>query len=311
MVTIKDVARESGLAVGTISRYLNGASVKKQNRETIEQAIERLGYQRNTLARSMKTGKSMTIAVVVPQLANMFCMRVIESVERVLENYDYSVIVTDCNGMENRQTEKITMLKNRMVDGFVLMPTGSDAQKVRDAAGDVPVVLIDRLMDLPIFDSVVVNNCEATYDMVGRAVAQGIRKIGMIEGPQDIYSARERLRGFNMALGDYQLENTYHVRGAYSAQSGYDAMKQLLGYDLDAVFVSNYEQTLGAIDAVSDSQADVTILGFDSIELVNTVKQPYLFISQPVEAIGKRAAELLLARIRDPDKEFVNLVLKI
>lgn len=311
MVTIKDVSKETGLAVGTISRYLNGESVKEKNRVVIEAAIERLGYQRNALARSMKTRRSMTVAVVVPRLANMFCMRVIESVERVLEQHGYSVIVTDCNGSEENQSIKIKMLKSRMVDGFVLMPTGDNAHAVKKVAGETPIVLIDRLMDMNIFDSVVVNNYEATYSLVERAVALGNKKIGIIEGPQNVYSARERLRGFNSAMADHGLCNDYHESGLYSFESGYCAMKKLLEYDLDAVFASNYEQSLGAIEAISDSDASVTLLGFDSIELINTVKQPYLFISQPVEDIGRRAAELLLKRIADPEKEYTNIVLRI
>lgn len=311
MVTIKDVARESGLAVGTVSRYLNGESVKTKNREQIEAAIQKLGYRPNTLARSMKTRRSMTIAVVVPKLANMFCMRIIESIERVLDGEGYSVIIADCGSDEVNQIAKITMLKNRMVDGFVLMPTGSDAESVRVAAGDVPVVLIDRLMQPRMFDSIVVNNCEATYSLVKKAVARGITKIGIIEGPQQVYSARERLRGFNAAMEAFGLDNSYHEQGTYTFESGYLAMKNLLKHDLEAVFASNYELSLGAIDAVNDKNANVTILGFDSIELLNTVKQPYIFISQPVEEIGKRAAELLLERIKNPNGEKKHIVLEI
>ena len=107
MPTIKDVAREAGVSVGTVSRYLNGAVLKEQNQRRIDAAVARLGYRRNALARSMKTGRSMLVGVIVPALSNMFSMRVIEGVEHALEAHGFSVLVADSGGDAAREREKV------------------------------------------------------------------------------------------------------------------------------------------------------------------------------------------------------------
>ena len=314
MTTIKDLARISGLSIGTISRYLNGYEVKEKTKIAIERAIEQTGYIRNPIARSMKTGKSMTVAVVVPNLANMFSMRVIESVEHVLEKEGYSVIVSDCGGDAQKQLEKLETLKYRMVDGFVLMPLTHSADAVAAALGGIPLVLIDRLLDKPAFDSVTVSNFEAAYRETARMLSGGLRKIGIIEGPDDIYTATERKRGFEQAVSEFGAENIHRTCGGYNISDGYTAMQKLLKHDLEGVFISNYELTVGAMQAYAESGAAPDMLvtvGFDSVEISKLVNKSMACISQPIEQIGEVAARLLLARMREPDKPIENVIIKI
>ena len=131
------------LSVGTVSRYLNGAVLKEQNQRKIDAAVARLGYRRNALARSMKTGRSMLVGVIVPALSNMFSMRVIEGVEHALEAHGFSVLVADSGGDAAREREKVALLRERMADGLVLMPCGENARAILRAAGKMPVALID------------------------------------------------------------------------------------------------------------------------------------------------------------------------
>lgn len=258
----------------------------------------------------MKTGKSMTIAVVVPKLANMFSMRVIESVESELEKFGYSVIVADCGGSdisEKKQLTKLIQLKNKMVDGIVLMPVGDCAKEVKDIIGSTPLVLIDRLFSDNIFDSVVINNEQTAYRQATKILQGDIKKVGIIKGPQEITTARDRTKGYNRAIKEANIlpQNIFSYDGDYTSDSGYNAMKNLLLHDVDVVLISNYELTIGAINCINEEQRSkqVTLLGFDSLELANLVKQPYLFISQPIEEIGELAAKLLLDRINNNDSD--------
>lgn len=309
--TINDVAREARVGVGTVSRYLNGYQLKQSNMDAIKTAIEKLGYKRNVVARSMKTGKSMTIAVVVPNLANMFSMRIIESIERVLEDCEYSVIVADCNGREEMLFQKLSLLKNKMVDGFVLMSVSNDSAMIKTIIEDTALVLIDRTLDENIFDSVTVNNETASYKAVVKMLQNGIRKIGIIEGPQNISTAKERSSGYKKALLEYNISNDFCVDGGYTYQSGFESMKKLLNYDLEAVFTSNYELTLGAINAINNSGKQLKLIGFDSLELSNVINMPIISISQPIEEIGEKAAKLLLDRINNPNREPQNIIIEI
>ena len=211
MPTIKDVAREAGVSVGTVSRYLNGAVLKEQNQRKIDAAVARLGYRRNALARSMKTGRSMLVGVIVPALSNMFSMRVIEGLEHALEAHGFSVLVTDSAADPTREREKVALLRERMADGLVLMPSGGAARAILRAAGKMPVALIDREMDERCFDSVLVENEAGAYRMVRAAIADGARRLGMIAGPETVQTARELFIHRSTFL--YRLERIKSILG--------------------------------------------------------------------------------------------------
>jgi LacI family transcriptional regulator len=308
MATLKDVAKETGLALGTVSRYINGEQLKPQNMKAIENAIRKLGYETNSIARSMKTGKTMMIAVIVPYLANMFSMRVIESIEKELKKDNYSVIVTDCHGNEEEELRRIEFLKCRQVDGIVLMPSGSSAANIIERAGKTPLILIDRILDEPVFDSVIIDNERMTYDQVRKLLENGIKKIGIIEGPDHISTAVQRKKGYVRALSEYGIENVHVAKcNEYSYEEGYKAMKQLETAALEAVFASNYELSVGAVNASNDTT--LRILGFDTFEIPVRSQENYTGIQQPIEKIGKLSAITLMNRVKDPDKPIENIII--
>ena len=199
MVTIKDVAKEAGVGVGTVSRFINGDdAVKTKNRILINEAIKKLGYEVNSIARSMKTQKTMTIGVIVHSLTNMFSMKVIENIEQYLEGMGYGIIVAGCGGNENIQYEKIIKMKKRMVDGLVIMPVTRDSEKIKNIVTDIPCILVDRVLDKNIFDSVTVDNETLVFEKMCEVIKQGLKKIAVIEGPESI--SNERKKDFTMLL---------------------------------------------------------------------------------------------------------------
>jgi len=311
LATIKDLSEITGLGIGTISRYLNGYNVKEKTKDKIETAIAQTGYVRNSVARSMKTGKSMMVAVIVPHLANMFSMRVIESIERVLERHGYSVIISDCGGSAENQLNKLELMKQRMVDGFVLLPLAVSGKRLMQAASGKPLVLIDRLLDVNLFDSVTVNNFEVSYRETKQLLLQGVRRIGIIAGPHDVYTAVERKKGFEKALDEFGIADAYIETGGYNVEDGFKAMKRLLNRSLEGLFISNYELTIGALQAYAQSSQTIKIIGFDSIELSSLINRTITCISQPIEQIGEKAAELLLNRMKDPSRRVENVVINI
>ena len=309
MATINDISKRTGLAVGTISRYLNGESVKEKNMQLIEAAIEELGYRKNALARSMKTGKSMTIAVVIPELSNMFSMRVIEAIERTVERKGYSVFIAGCEGSPQRMYEKLELMKQRMVDGFVIMPDpGCTAAQIKKITMDVPVVVVDRYLDEAVFDTVTINNEELVYYKIKEVLSRGIRKIGLIEGPQGISTAYQRKQGFLKAMAEAGVAVERSAACVtYSVADGIRAMQELNGYDLEAVFASNYELSMGALLANDDPNRK--IIGVDKIELADKLASNYEYIPQPLEAIGENAARLLLQRIEKSSSDIQDFMI--
>jgi len=308
MSTIKDLSKHTGLSVGTISRYLNGEQLKPKNQELIEQGIIELNYERNLIARSMKTGKTMTIAVIVPYLANMFSMRVIESIERELQKSNYCVLVSDCRGNLVQEINRIEMMKGRQVDGFVLMPSGNKVDTIKKAVGNIPLILVDRILDKPIFDSVIINNELKTYEHVVSLLKSGIRKIGIIKGPDNISTARQRRIGYEKALAEYNIKNEFeYLSKDFSVEEGYKGMKVLEKYNLEAIFASNYELSVGAVNANDNN--NLKILGFDTFDIPVRYYDNYTGIAQPIEEIGRLAAIVLLDRIHNPQKEIENIVI--
>lgn len=306
---MKDVAREAGVALGTVSRYLNGESVKKANCEAIEAAINKLGYVQNPIAKTMKTGKSMTVGVLVPVLSNMFSMRIIESVEKYLQKYGYSVIVSSSGNSESKQAKRLGMLKNKMADGIVLMPCSESSAAIAESIGDTPVVLIDRVLDENLFDSVTVSNKDTVYDRVSALIRSGYKRFGIIDGPADVYTAKQRRLGYDAALKDNGLTSVFEARGDYNVESGYNIANRLGDTELDVLFVANHEMTIGVIKAYASLKHKPKLLGFDSLEIGSP--EGASFIMQPVEEIGTRAAELLLRRMSGKADGITSTVIRI
>jgi len=316
-VTIKDVARLAKVSVGTVSRYLNGHRVTEQNRVRIERAIKELDFRVNPIAKTLRTNRSMTVAVLVPSLSNIFSMSIIENIERYLEPHGYSVIVCSCSNDPAKEREKLEFVKSKAVDGVIVMPVSDQGSHIEEvAAGELPVVLIDRLTSDFQTDAVVVDNTNAVYHAVEQLIIRGHRHIGLIAGPQSIYTARERLEGYRRVMADYGLpiDPDLIVYGDYQAGTGHDLMKKLMTQSRppSAVLVSNYEMTIGAITCLQELGTripeDLSVVGFDHLELSVVVNPPLAVVVQPREQIGTQAAKLLYRRLSGDKNNYPTLV---
>ena len=146
--TMKDIARVTGLGLATISSYLNGGNVREKNRIKIEAAIDELDFEVNEVARGLKTNRTKTIGIIIPELNNIFCAEIITEVEDVLRNHGYATMICDCRTDAAREAEAVEFLFRRRVDGLILMPSGKSGKHLeRFLHVGKPVVLIDRNLD--------------------------------------------------------------------------------------------------------------------------------------------------------------------
>ncbi len=209
MPTIKDVSKQTGLSLATISKYLNGGNVRQENRRAIEQAIESLGYRVNRNARSLKTNRTLTIGVVMPTLSVPFFGSVLSALDSCLREAGYTTFVCSYDFDPALEIEKLRILANNNVDGIVLVAqnvTVEQLNAIRSAPGrDIPMVLVDRTIPGFVCDSVVIDNLNATYGAAEQFITAGHRRIGIIVGPLDISTAYERMIGYKRALADYGL----------------------------------------------------------------------------------------------------------
>lgn len=311
-ITIKDVAKETGLSIATISKYINGGNVLECNREKIQNAIDNLGYKVNEMARGLKTNKSKVIGVLIPSLNNIFFTSIISSIEDVLMNKGYGIIICDYKQSSELEKEKLQFLINKGVDGIVLIPSGSEKEEVKELIdNNIPVVLIDRMIQDIDCDIVLGDNLNASYEAVQEFISRGHRRIGVIVGPKGMYTAEQRLKGYYRVHEDYSLslDKSLIKYGNYKIDSGYTLFKELM--DLEnppsAIYITNYEMTLGAIMAINERKIelpkDISLIGFDNIDLVKVINPPLSVIMQPMEQIGNMAAEVLLKRL---DEDYSN-----
>jgi LacI family transcriptional regulator len=282
--------------------------VLERNRETIAQAISDLGFHVNEIARGLKTSRTMTVGVLIPDLENVFCTSIVAHIENMLQRAGYSSLICDYREDVALEREKLEFLAKKSVDGFIYMPLGNQEDIVaRLLERSLPVILIDRPLPGLACDTVLVDNLNAAYGAIEHLINHGHRRIGIIAGPPGIYTAQERLKGYRRVHEDFDLPiaDDLILEGDYSLESGYRLMGQLLqrADPPTAVFVTNYEMTLGAIMALNESPIrvpdELSIIGFDNQQLARIVKPALTIVVQPIQAIGETAATLLMKRLRD------------
>ena len=306
--TMQDVAKAAGVSLATVSAALNGtAKVSPQRLQRVEQAVARIGYQRNSIARSLKLGRTGTIGLTVPDIRNPFFTDVVSTVQRVLNEAGYAVML--CCNDENtaRQDEHIKLLLDRRVDGLIIAPAGDDAimeQIIVQARK--PVVLIDRLCEGLEADAVVIDNREAVLEATRYLLRLGHRRIGYVSGSANTYTGRQRLAGYQQALAeaDSSFDPELIREGRFRQEDGYRAVMELLSLAErpTAVFSANNLMAIGAMKAIGDRGMccpnDISVACFDDFPWADAFSPQLTTIAQPVQAIGQHAARLLLERLR-------------
>ncbi|NLW12367.1 MAG: LacI family transcriptional regulator [Clostridiaceae bacterium] len=309
--TIKDVARLAGLSIATVSKYINGGHVIDANSAAIEQAIKTLDYRVNTMARGLKTKKTKSIGVLIPSVRMVFCMDIISAIEDELSRENFSTMICDCQGRPEQEAVKIEFLLEKQVDGIIMMPSSNSSEAARRAAlAGIPVVLVDRRFNTMECDRVLVDNRQLAEDATTELLQAGHRRIGIICGPEDIYTTVQRLNGYYQAYEKLGLEayNDCISFSDYSLEGGYKALDSLmeLPEPPTAVLATNYETTIGSVMAINRSglkiPEDLSFVGFDSLDMSTLVTPALTMAIQPVQEIGEQAARLMLRRLDPQDK---------
>jgi DNA-binding LacI/PurR family transcriptional regulator len=303
--TIDDVARRAGVSRATVSRYLNGHRVR--SRAAIESAIAEIGFSLNQTARSLKSGSTRSIGVVVPDITNPFFAHAVRGIEVSSRDDEYNIFLCNTDESAARQDEVLDNLVGR-VDAVILAPA-TESATVPSALRlmGVPVVLLDREFgDHSLFDSVLVDN-EGGAGAAARYLAQlGHRRIGLISGPLSATPGRTRHEGFLQALASegITLPPECVAVGDFREQSGYIAAKSFLGLaePPTAIFGSNNLMAIGALKALRESRLrvpdDVSFISFDELDVGELLEPRLTTVTRPTTEQGALAATLLAERLR-------------
>ncbi|MGI8676622.1 MAG: LacI family DNA-binding transcriptional regulator [Nocardioidaceae bacterium] len=302
--TIGDVARMAGVSTTTVSRHLAGQRIRQA--ATVQATIETLDFRVNEVARSLKSGVTRTIGLVVPDVSNPFFAAVAKGVESVSRQSDLNVFLSNTDESVEREQAVLQGLIGR-VDGVILVPAreGSDNTAELRRAG-VPIVLLDRRLpggdDL---DSVLVDSEGGAAQAAEHLLGLGHRRIGLISGPLDTTPGRERHEGFVAALGraGIELDPALIQMGDFKLESGYQATLRLLGlpFAVTAIFAANNLMSIGALRALHHLGVrvpdELSFIGFDDLELAELLSPPLSVISRPAVEQGVLAMRLLRNRI--------------
>ena len=319
MATIKDVAKESGLSVGTVSRYLNGGKLKKKNELILEETIRKLDFKINYTAKALKTNKTFTIGVVVPSLIDPFCNRVIEGIDETLEQMHFSLIACGARNKLSVEKEKLEFLLDKRVDGIILMPISTQSEHIQEIIDSgTPVVLIDRIIDGISCDAVITDSWMGAAQATKYLIHRGHSRIGIISGPKNIYTAKQRLKGYLETFQKYNVPiiEEMIVYGKYERGGGDKAIKELLAMKErpTAIFATNYETTISALKHLLEMGIkigeDISFCGFDTSDILHVITPAITTIAQPMYELGSKAMRLLNRRINGDGKGF-PMILKL
>jgi LacI family transcriptional regulator len=308
--TLRDVATAAGVHPATASRALNPETRDLVSEETAQRVVEaagRLGYRPNPVARSLRTRRSDTIGVLIPDLNNPLFPPIVRGIEDRLAERGYVALIGNTDADLAKEQLVFDQMRARHVDGFVLgTATAGSPILAEAAAADVPVVLMNRTsQDFP-FSSVSVDNEQGVRAAVAHLVGLGHTKIGHIAGPQDASTGASRLRGFIDGMAAHHLPVSaaqVAYAGAYSLEEGVRCGRELLGpgSDLTAVFAANDMLAVGCYGALDElglrCPDDISVIGFNDMPFVDRLRPPLSSVRFPHYQLGTEAATLLIERI--------------
>lgn len=304
-VTIREVAREAGVSVATVSRVLNGTGqASAETTRRIREVAERLRYAPNEAARSLIRSRTHALGVLLPDLHGEFFSEVIRGIDQRARAAGFHILVSSFHSDGEEMERAIRALRGR-VDGLILMAPHLDARALLAESGaELPTVLINvPSADAGEFDSVNVDNVGGARAMVRHLVSLGHRRIAMITGGSGNYDSRERLRGYRAALRSAGIarDPSLEVAGDFTEQGGYAAAEALLALERRprAIFAANDAMAVGAMSALRDHGVrvpdEIALAGFDDVPIARYLTPPLSSVHVAIDELGRRATELLLA----------------
>ena len=307
MANIKDVALHASVSVTTVSHVVNGTRfVSEVARQRVEAAVRELGYVPSAVARSLKHNTTRTFGMVIPNNSNPYFAEIIQGVEARSFAAGYNVILCNSNDDPERQAAYLRVLAEKRIDGLIFVVTGSDAV-VRATLGGIntPLVLLDREVSGVSSDLVEVNHVLGSQMATEHLLELGHPRVACISGPPGLSPSSQRRAGWKDALEKAGVERKESdlARGDFTARGGYLAMQTLLKRRPrpTAVFACNDLMAFGALTAAREAGIAVpqqlSIVGFDDIDLAAFSAPPLTTVAQPKQQIGTVAAELLLDRV--------------
>ena len=323
-ITIKDLARELGISPSTVSRALSGhpdisdATIKK-----VTELAEKYHYQPNTIALSLRSSKTKTIGVIIPEIAHSFFASIISGIEDTATEKGYNVMLCHSNEIYQREVVDAKSLFSHRVDG--LLVGVSKATKNMDhfkpyIDRGLPLIFFDREPEGMEAPTILVEDKQGAFKAVVHLIQQGCRRILHLAGPSNVSTTRERLQGYREALMSNDLDPdpdlVIYCEGGIDIVEAENTMNQLISQALefDGIFANNDALAIGAIRALKNHgikiPEEVAVIGFSDWQLSSFIDPPLSSVVQPGYLMGQRAVEMFFEVLADPELPPQKIVLE-
>jgi DNA-binding LacI/PurR family transcriptional regulator len=325
VATIYDVGTRAGVSVATVSSVINNSSyVSPELRQRVEAAIRELNYSPNLLARGLARQKTLTLGVLVPDIANFFYPELVRGVEDKAKEAGYTIILGSSDNQLSKEEVYLELFLSKRVDGIVLIKapgemSASLEQNLKKSGP--PIVLLDREHAALAADTVVADDFGGACLAIRHLLDLGHKRIGIIRGVSGASTTEDRFRGYQTTLEERHvaLNPDQVAEGDYGIESGYAAGVALLRQKPTAVFVTNYMMTIGLLRAIEEQKLscpkDISIVSYDDFIWSDVFPPRLTCVVQPKYMLGYKAAETLISRIQGkhkrPRKEVLDNRLQI
>ena len=323
-VTIKDVAKQAGVSISTVSRVINNSKpVTDEVKQRVLEVIRRTGYIPNPLARSLVTKKSQLIGVIVPEVSDSFVNEMLDGIEEVAKMYDYEILLANTYSDKEQEMKSLNLLRAKQIEGIVMISNKIDNDHIEYINSlSIPATYISKTAREYDINSVDISNKNATYDMTKYLIDKGHKEIAFIMTSKDkTILQRERLSGYEKAIieNNLKLDEKLIRYAGIEYEDGYESMMELLDENIvpQAVFVTGDEAAIGAINALNDRgysvPDDVSVAGFSDVKIARIYRPKLTTLHQPLYDIGAVAIRMVIKLINNEslDEKKVELPYRI
>lgn len=312
-VTIKDVAKYANVSPSTVSRVIsNHPRISSETKKKVREAMKKLGYHHNAIARSLVKQRANSIGLVMARstqeaFANPFFHEIIQGIALAAQDEHFSLTLSATRDYQEEREETLRLLRNKRVDGLILLASRVNDELIKDLKeNNYPFVLIGRSMEIDDLPMVDIDNIKAAYQTIKFLTVRGYSKIAFICGPKDYVVTQDRLKGIKLAMKDCKLQYNESVvkYSNFTFEGGVEATLELVKeHEIDSIFAFDDMMAFGALRAAQklgyNIPEDIGIIGFNDAPMISYIQPALSTVSAPVLKIGLEAGKMLIKMITD------------
>lgn len=319
-VTIYDVAKEAKVSIATISNVINKKGrVGEKTKRRVYDAMEKLNYEPNVLASALMGKQTKTIGLLIPDLANPFFSELARSIEDRGHELGYNIVICSTDYQEEKENKYISLLKQKRVDGFILASGFEQLSRLEELMKeDIPIAIVARDYPNCSVNAVALDDYMGGYLAADYLIKLGHKNIGIVA--LDVYSNRERIRGFKDAMAEHGLKFIHDIEFIEDIKqshlnAGRNVTEKYFQYDdkPTAIFACNDLLAIGAIQATKQAgfevPNDLSIIGFDDTSIASIVDPPLTTMSQPIQLMGREVMDLIISIFKGEREDHVRVTL--